>query len=106
MGQIIHLLPTTANVITRNVDASFLVFDSMSDIRCRIASVSHCAEDRATISRVLRIVAQLLVSQMIAQPDTRILSVGLSLHHAGHRAIELLDLAQELDDASPTKGVV
>ena len=104
MGQIIHLPPTGANPIIRNIDASFLVFDSMSDIRCRVASVAHRAEDRATVSRVLCIVAKMLVSQMIAQPGTRILSAGMSFHHAGKRAIELLDLAQELDEASLTKG--
>ena len=103
MGQIIHLPPTGANPILRDIDASFLPLDSISGIRCRVESMAHCAEDRATISRVLRIVAQMLVSQMIAQPGTRILSAGLSFHHAGKRAIELLDLAQELDEASPMK---
>jgi len=103
MGKIIHLSPTSAAPITHSIDVSCLAFESMSDVRYRVASVAHCKESRATVSRVLRTIAQMLVSHMIAQPNTRILSAGLSLHHAGRRAIELLELAQELDDASPTK---
>lgn len=103
MGKVIHLTPVDAAAIPESFDVSCLAFDSMSDIRCRVAGSVHSVGGRRAATLVLRTVAQMLVQRMIAQPDKRTTPSGLSFYNAGRRAIELLELAQELDDDSATK---
>ena len=103
MGKVIHLSRAESATNAQSLDASCLAFSSMSEIRCSVASNVHSAASRRGATLLLRTVAQMLVQLMIAQPDKRITPSGLSFHNAGRRAIELLELAQELDDDSATK---
>lgn len=103
MGKVIHLSLAESATSAYDIDASCLAFDSMNEIRCCVASTAQCAASRRAVALLLRAVAKLLVQKMIAQPDKRTMPFGLSFHNAGRRAVELLDLAQELDDDSTTK---
>lgn len=103
MNKVIKLYPRDPSGRVVELDASLLVFAPMAEIRYLVDAGMRCASDHRLFARVFRIVAQMLIESMIAPQGERTERFGLHAHNAGRRAIELLDLAQELDDASPTK---
>lgn len=104
MGNIVNLYPPDHPGSTVHIDVSALAFWSLSEIRCRIAGGMQSAQQRRLFSRVFRAAAQMLVEGMIAPTGNSTERHGLHVHNAGRRAIELLDLAQELDDYSESKA--
>ena len=103
MSKVVKLYPRDPSGRVVELDASILAFAPMAEIRCRVEAVIQCASDPRLFARVLRIVAQMLIEDMIAPQGKRTERFGLHAHNAGRRAVELLDLAQELDDYCATK---
>ncbi len=103
MAKIHPLFPAKGAASARSFDVTCLALDSIAQVRFRVSEGVCSVESSRTVARVLRATAQLLIESMLAQPARKPSAWGLSHHHAGRRAIELLDLAQELDDARATK---
>ena len=103
MSKVIKLYPRDPSGRVVELDASLLAFAPMAEIRYLVEAGMRCASDHRLFARVFRIVAQMLIESMIAPQGERTERFGLHAHNAGRRAIELLDLAQELDDDSATK---
>ncbi len=98
MNKVTKLFPHTPNGgRTVEVDGTLLLFAPMSEVRCAVQAHMHKADSCRLFAQVFRGAARVLVAGMIAPRGQRTASYGLHAHNAGRRAIELLDLAAELD---------
>ena len=79
------------------LDGTPLLFAPMAEIRCAVQEHMHDPAICRVYAQVFRGAARTLVDGMIAPGGTRWARCGLPVHHAGRRAVELLDFAAELD---------
>lgn len=79
------------------IDVSPLAFMPMWSIREQAHRHIDCTSSRQFLTQVFRIVARALVAGKVASNGNRTEHAGLNSYTARQRAVELLDLAEELD---------
>ena len=94
-----------ARVGSAALDVSLVVFAPMAQVRARALEFLQDENEIRLFNAVFRKVARCLVAQTIESGGQRSLQHGLHPHNACGRAVDLLDLADELEAlVSLTRG--
>ena len=86
-----------ARVGSASLDVSLVVFAPMVQVRARALEFLQNENDIPLLNAVLRKIARALIAEMVASGGQRLLQHGLRQQNAGRRAVDLLDLADELE---------